>query len=249
MKRPKDLTDAEIMQRLGAVYRHRNRAGARQPVTRTEEGQAMSTNAEANATHSNGQPPSTGAAEMPPTACPAEAAPDARQTPLGDGAPESDKPADTAGNGRDARGQFVQGNKCSPGNPFGRKLAELRSALINAVTAEDMRAIAEGLVQKAKMGFPHAIKVVLLYCVGRPTEPVNPDRVALDEWKLLDAHPSRFELWRALFDSVPPELAAALLHSWLPPTLEDAKAGGRMVLGNGEGGEIVAERTRRRRKG
>ena len=46
-------------------------------------------------------------------------------------------------NGRTPRGQFATGNPGGPGNPYARRTAALRSALLDAVTEADIRAIAK----------------------------------------------------------------------------------------------------------
>src|SRR5205807_1722116 len=53
---------------------------------------------------------------------------------------------------RDAQGRFVKGNEGGPGNPFARRVAELRKAAMAAVTPEDMGAIMAIMAQKAKEG-------------------------------------------------------------------------------------------------
>ena len=42
---------------------------------------------------------------------------------------------------RDASGKFAQGNPGGPGNPHAKRVGELRTALLDAVTPEDMRAV------------------------------------------------------------------------------------------------------------
>ena len=63
-------------------------------------------------------------------------------------------------NGRDARGRFVPGNKGGPGNPFARKVAELRKALVNFVTEDAMKHIAFVLKERAMGGDLAAIKLL-----------------------------------------------------------------------------------------
>ncbi len=43
------------------------------------------------------------------------------------------------GNGRDTRARFAPENAGGPGNPHAAKVTKLRSALLNAVTEEDVR--------------------------------------------------------------------------------------------------------------
>ena len=47
---------------------------------------------------------------------------------------------------RDERGRFVAGNRGGPGNPFARKVAALRRALIDSVTPQDIQEVAGRLV-------------------------------------------------------------------------------------------------------
>src|SRR5262249_39572456 len=95
--------------------------------------------------------------------------------------------------GRDASGRFAPGNPGGPGNPHARKVAELRQALVNFVTAEDMKEIALILKEKAKMGNLAAIKLLFQYVLGKPLPPTDPDRLDVDEWQKLQekARPPR----------------------------------------------------------
>jgi hypothetical protein len=88
-------------------------------------------------------------------------------------------------NGRDARGRFIPGNKGGPGNPFARKVAELRKALVNFVTEDDMKHIAFVLKERAMGGDLAAIKLLFQYVLGKPNESVDPDRLDVDEWQKL----------------------------------------------------------------
>jgi hypothetical protein len=45
----------------------------------------------------------------------------------------SDSPSTTASNGRTGNGRFGPSNKYAKGNPFARRVARLRSALLKAV--------------------------------------------------------------------------------------------------------------------
>jgi len=73
--------------------------------------------------------------------------------------PPAAPPGPTAANsaptepaGRDSSGRFCRGNQGGPGNPFARKTAALRQALLDTVTAEDLQAIVRQLIQQAKEG-------------------------------------------------------------------------------------------------
>jgi hypothetical protein len=76
------------------------------------------------------------------------------------------------GEGRDASsGRFVKGWKGGPGgDPYARRVAELRSALIRAVSVDDIRDVVLKLLETAKGGDVQAARLLLGYCVGKPPE-------------------------------------------------------------------------------
>jgi len=89
--------------------------------------------------------------------------------------------------GRDANGRFAPGNPGGPGNPFGRKVAALRMAIVEALSEEDVREIVGVLKEKAKAGSTAAIKLLFQYAIGKPSAENDPDRVYLDDQLLLEA--------------------------------------------------------------
>jgi hypothetical protein len=89
-------------------------------------------------------------------------------------------------NGRDARGRFAAGNLGGPGNPFARRTAKLRQALMDVVTEEDIKDIAAMLLFKAKSGDLAAAKLLLSYTIGKPGAAVDPDgldRAEAQRWE------------------------------------------------------------------
>jgi len=72
--------------------------------------------------------------------------------------------------GRDEQGKFVKGNKCARGNPFAKKVAALRAALLQAITPQDVKSIIKKLIKQARSGDLAAAKEVFDRAVGRPTE-------------------------------------------------------------------------------
>lgn len=78
------------------------------------------------------------------------------------------EPVGPLGDGRDDRGRFVKGNPGGPGNPLGARVAKLRGALLEAVTPEDVRAVARALVEAAKGGNVQAAREVLQRVLGAP---------------------------------------------------------------------------------
>jgi hypothetical protein len=103
-------------------------------------------------------------------------------------------PSPNGGNGQDARGRFTKGNKGGPGNPFNRRVARLRTLLLEIVTEEDLRGVLRKLVERAREGDVASARLLLTYLIGRPVDAVDPDRVDLDEWRLLQECPGVSEL-------------------------------------------------------
>ena len=73
--------------------------------------------------------------------------------------------------GRTAKGRFAPGNSGGPGNPHGKRTAWMREALLNAVTENDIRAVALTLVARAKDGEMAAIRELLDRVIGKVTQP------------------------------------------------------------------------------
>jgi len=107
------------------------------------------------------------------------------------GSPASSSPPSTpaAAADRDARGRFTANNKGGPGNPFARRVANLRQALLEAVAPEDLRAIIGKMVEAAKQGDVAAARLVLAYGVGKPAPAVDPDTLEIQEWALWQKMP------------------------------------------------------------
>jgi len=91
------------------------------------------------------------------------------------------RPSSNGRNGRDASGRFAKGNPGGPGNPFARRVAAIRSALLDAVDDGGIDQVAHGLLQAAKAGDVAAAKLLLSYTIGQPMAATNPDRLDLDE--------------------------------------------------------------------
>jgi hypothetical protein len=77
------------------------------------------------------------------------------------------------GNGRGARGLFAPGNKFSKGNVGHRRMAELRRALFEAATEDDVREVYRAMVTAAKGGDVAAARVVLEHLLGKPRQQVE----------------------------------------------------------------------------
>ncbi len=71
------------------------------------------------------------------------------------------------GSDHDNRGRFTAGNKAGRGNPHHRRVAELRAKMLERVTPDDLTAVVEALVNKAKAGDTAAVKLLLDRVFGR----------------------------------------------------------------------------------
>src|SRR5215471_10855765 len=77
--------------------------------------------------------------------------------------------------GRDQKGRFAKGNPGGPGNPFAREVAAYRVRLLRRVKEGDVDAVADQLIKQAREGDLVAIRLFLLYVLGRPAAAVDPD--------------------------------------------------------------------------
>ena len=158
-------------------------------------------------------------------AAPSDAVPPQPLAPVGDG---EASPQTT--NGKDAQtGRFTAGNRYGRGNPFARRQAEMRRAFQDAVTPEDVRALAAALWAKARGGDVAAAQLALSYLLGKPGPAPDPDRLDLDEFRLLAESPTLAEVLRAYCDGIDPAAASTLIRMIL-------------MLGTRKDGKTKAER-------
>jgi len=122
------------------------------------------------------------------------------------------EPSTNGANGRDASGRFARGNAGGPGNPFGRLMARLRSALCRRITEEDVEAIADKLIEKARAGDVPAARLLLSYGIGKPTEAVNPDTLDLAEWDIYRRSPVSLDDLRGIVEGIPVEAVGPLVR-------------------------------------
>lgn len=84
----------------------------------------------------------------------------------------TNSPSPNGSNGRDATGRFSKGNRGGPGNPYAKRAGELRAAIYEAVTEEDLRQVIQALLTQAKTGDIAAAKELLNRLLGKP-EPID----------------------------------------------------------------------------
>src|SRR4051812_43820062 len=112
---------------------------------------------------------------------------------------------------RDARGRFNRGNKGGPGNPFGRRVAQLREVLLRSATDENVERLANMVMERAFAGDMAAAKLLLLYWIGKPKEVAEPDRVDVEEWEQAKEHVVRTDVAEETFASMPITVGIAAL--------------------------------------
>jgi hypothetical protein len=86
-----------------------------------------------------------------------------------------------------------------PANSFGRYQAELRGALLAAVSPADLRAITRTVIRLAKRGHVPAVELLLRWTLGAPPAPVDPDRLDEHELSVRRGRPTLVD-WLALAD-------------------------------------------------
>ncbi|MBY0227951.1 MAG: hypothetical protein K2W96_01590 [Gemmataceae bacterium] len=114
------------------------------------------------------------------------------------------------GSGRGPDGKFTKGNKGGPGNPHARLMAAARMAIRKAASADDLEAIAQAMIGKAREGDVAAARLVYAYCAGKPTlPPCDPDALDRHELETMKANTGRLEDWAAL-EGLPAETLAEM---------------------------------------
>ena len=92
-----------------------------------------------------------------------------------------EQPLPNGSNGeRGANGRFTNGNRGGPGNPYARRVSQIRSMILEAVTDEDLQEVVQALVKRAKEGDVAAARELLNRLVGRPPDSTGPERMELE---------------------------------------------------------------------
>jgi hypothetical protein len=84
-----------------------------------------------------------------------------------------DDPLPTDDSGRDKKGRFGKGNRAGQGNPKHRKIQKLKSALLDAVSAADIKSVVKQLVKSAKDGDVQAAKLLFDRVIGPIKEKID----------------------------------------------------------------------------
>jgi hypothetical protein len=110
---------------------------------------------------------------------------------------------------------FEVGNTYGRGNPFFRKQAEVRKAILDDLGVDAIRKLMRKLYDQAMGGDVNAARVVLNYAIGKPAPVVDPDRADLNEWALADAAPTLPRIWAAMIECLSPLQALQLFQDAL----------------------------------
>lgn len=104
----------------------------------------------------------------------------------------SDTPSTTDSNGNHRPdGRFVAGNKAGKGNPYAKKVADLRAALFEAVTPADLAEVVKKLTDQAKGGDVASIKELLQRLLGPPESADLMERLEAMEQRIQQLAESR----------------------------------------------------------
>ena len=76
------------------------------------------------------------------------------------------QPSPNGINGRRPDGKFAKNNCGGPGNPLGRQVQAIRVALVSAISVEDIQAVVQALIKKAKKGDVVAAKILFERTAG-----------------------------------------------------------------------------------
>ena len=73
-------------------------------------------------------------------------------------------------NGRSLDGRFAAGNQAAAGNPINRRMKELRRALLDSASPEDVKEVGKTLLELATGGDVQAARVWLEFVIGKPPQ-------------------------------------------------------------------------------
>jgi hypothetical protein len=134
---------------------------------------------------------------------------------------QSNPTPEATSSGRDARGRFTLNNPGGPGNPFARRVAALRTALLDHIRPEDIAAIIKAIIERACQGDVAAAKLVLAYSLGKPAPAVDPDRLDVEEWQHFKETTGMIKDAPGMVLAPAPELPLQLLRALRPVMAEE----------------------------
>jgi hypothetical protein len=149
---------------------------------------------------------------------------------------------------QDAKGRFTKNNPGGPGNPFARQVAQLRKRLLDRLSAEQLDAIADKLIELAKDGHVQAIKLLFSYTLGKPAEAVQPDQLDIEEWNTFRETAAMAGELPGIMATPDPSFPLALVRAARPGVASDLTRELRDTLRAGEEREQRQQRRREDRR-
>jgi hypothetical protein len=84
--------------------------------------------------------------------------------------------------------------------------------LQETVTDEDIQAAARKLIEQARAGDLAAIRLLFSYTIGKPAAAVDPDRVEVEEWKLMQETSVAPQVMSGVLQSLPADWVVRMLQ-------------------------------------
>jgi hypothetical protein len=110
----------------------------------------------------------------------------------------------------------------------------MRKVFTEAVSEEDLVAVAKAMTDKAKQGDVAAARLVLSYVVGKPLDAVEPDTLNLEELKHYEEETKHFKALPAVAAAPDLEMVCTIARSTRPSIAEAASKDISHALLNGE---------------
>ncbi|MFO0864219.1 MAG: hypothetical protein U0744_06120 [Gemmataceae bacterium] len=121
---------------------------------------------------------------------------------------------------RTSGGTFRNGNRGGPGNPYARRVAKLRQAVMEECTEEDLREVTRAMINLAKRGDKAAAKLVYQYALGKPDKQIDPDRIDEHELSVIKGVAVPPALLDAILSAVPADTVNRLAQNMWPALMQ-----------------------------
>jgi hypothetical protein len=102
-------------------------------------------------------------------------------------------------------------------------MAHLRQVMLGCVSDEDVRAIVQRQLDKAREGDTAAARLVLAYVVGKPAAPVDPDRLDVEEMKIYQEEVVNGDQLEYALSGLPASMTSSLLRATLPVLAQEKR--------------------------
>ena len=120
----------------------------------------------------------------------------------------------------EANGKFAPGNRGGPGNPYARRVSELRHIILDCLGEEELSDIIHAMIAQAKKGDVAAARLLLQYSLGKPAAAVEPDRMHIDEFQILKDSAIPSAEWLSMLMNTTSAKVATLVSDILWPIIE-----------------------------